>query len=69
MLLGEEDRTFDRVDSKAPIEYDAKVFGDNRGSFSEVLVENELKNIKQVNRSKSMQRVVRGCHAQAGKWC
>lgn len=69
MTAIEQDKTFDAVDGIVPVEYEAKVFGDNRGSFSEVLVGDELKDIKQINRSTSMQRVVRGCHAQYGKWC
>ena len=46
-----------------------KVFSDNRGSFSEVLVNEELDNIKQVNRSVSCQWTVRGCHAQKAPHC
>ena len=64
-----EDAIFDKVNGKCPILAEAAVFGDDRGSFSEVLVGNELLGIKQINRSKSCQFVVRGCHAQAGKWC
>lgn len=45
-----------------------RVFEDGRGSFSEVL-KGDLSWIKQVNRSVSHPGVVRGCHAQKGKWC
>ena len=46
MTAIEQDKTFDAVDGIVPVEYEAKVFGDNRGSFSEVLVGDELKDIK-----------------------
>jgi len=63
MLTNKFDDTFDRVNGDAPMVMEPKVFGDQRGSFSEVLVGEELRDIKQINRSTSMQRVVRGCHA------
>lgn len=54
-----------------------KVFGDSRGSFSEVMKEDmdpfdifcSLGWIKQVNRSKSAPLVVRGLHAQKAPYC
>ena len=46
-----------------------KVFSDNRGSFSEVLVKEDLNGIKQVNRSVSCQWTIRGCHAQKAPHC
>ena len=69
MLTISNDDVFDCVRGYSPLQFEAKVFGDQRGSFSEVLVGEELRDIKQINRSTSMQRVVRGCHAQLGKWC
>lgn len=58
------------------------VFNDNRGFFCEVLKEGSkdwpdeqmewfkgLKWIKQINRSMSRGKTVRGCHAQRGKFC
>lgn len=60
------------------------VFGDARGSFTEVLKKSNgsskynyeipiwLSNmswIAQVNRSNSIGKVIRGCHAQKGQWC
>ena len=69
MLTISNDDVFDCVRGYSPLQFEAKVFGDQRGSFSEVLVGEELRDIKQINRSKSIQGVVRGCHAQLGKWC
>lgn len=46
------------------------VFKDNRGSFSEVLKGVfGLSWIKQINRSVSSARTIRGCHAQKGEYC
>lgn len=53
------------------------VFGDSRGSFSEVLkcredVPEWMKTmtwIKQINRSVSSKNTIRGCHAQSGLFC
>lgn len=56
------------------------VINDNRGSFSEVLniENNDIKSIpfmssnswiKQINRSISVPGVIRGCHAQKGRFC
>lgn len=45
-----------------------RVFEDNRGTFAEVF-KGDLSWIKQVNRSVSHPGVVRGCHAQRGRWC
>ena len=46
MLKMKEDTIFDKVNGKCPILAEAAVFGDDRGSFSEVLVGNELLGIK-----------------------
>ena len=69
MLTASYDDVFDCVGGYSPLQFEAKVFGDQRGSFSEVLVGEELRDIKQINRSKSVKGVVRGCHAQLGKYC
>ena len=47
------------------------VHKDNRGWFTEVLNNDFLKSIqiKQINRSCSRPGVIRGCHAQLGKFC
>ena len=56
------------------------VISDERGSFSEVLKDDStildkipfMKScswIKQINRSKSSSKVIRGCHAQKGSFC
>ena len=46
-----------------------KVFSDSRGSFSEVLVNDDLDGLKQINRSVSCQWTIRGCHAQKAPHC
>ena len=68
-IVKQYDLTFDKASSECPYMAYPKVFEDDRGSFSEVLVEDSLKDIKQINRSKSQPMVLRGCHAQSGKWC
>lgn len=50
------------------VELEPKMFNDSRGWFSEVLRCTDPW-IKQINRSSSKPGVVRGCHAQRGKWC
>lgn len=61
---------FDDVSTGRPYMMVPKVFGDNRGTFSEVLVdENGMPEMKQINRSTSCTKTFRGFHAQAGKYC
>jgi len=80
-----KDRTFDSFssdDRSFVFEFIPNVFEDGRGSFSEVLKDIDCKDrddipswflntkwIKQINRSKSSESVVRGCHAQRGPFC
>jgi len=46
------------------------VFNDDRGWFAEMLrSENNIIDIKQINRSCSKPGVIRGCHAQKGPYC
>lgn len=63
------DFMFDSTSSGRPYMVYPKVFSDSRGTFSEVLVGDQLGEVKQVNRSTSCQWTVRGCHAQRGKHC
>lgn len=63
------DTTFDTASSGQPYMVYPKVFSDNRGSFSEVLVEEDIDNIRQINRSVSCQWTIRGCHAQRAPHC
>lgn len=63
------DKTFDVVDGYGVMHIQPNVFGDNRGSFSEVLAGDQLLGVKQINRSKSSPMVFRGFHAQSGKSC
>lgn len=73
--------SFSGTDGYEVFEVFPTVFGDARGSFTEVLKKNysteselperlcNLSWIKQVNRSSSSGKVLRGCHAQSGQWC
>lgn len=73
--------SFDGLNGSEVFEVFPNVFGDSRGSFTEVLkrdysVKSELPKwfcdltwIKQVNRSSSSGKVLRGCHAQTGQHC
>lgn len=63
------DITFDVASTGRPYMIYPKVFGDNRGSFSEVMVGNDITSIKQINRSISSQYVIRGFHAQKKPFC
>lgn len=69
MLEKQYDLTFDTASSGRPYMAWPKVFLDNRGSFSEVLINEELNDLKQVNRSVSCQWTIRGCHAQKAPHC
>ena len=61
---------FDNATTGKPYMVVPKVIGDSRGTFSEVLVdENGMACIKQINRSTSCKNTFRGFHAQAGKYC
>ena len=61
---------FDNVSTGRPYMVVPKVFGDNRGTFSEVLVGIEgLSEIKQINRSTSCKLALRGFHAQKAPYC
>lgn len=60
---------FDEASSSRPYTIQPKVFSDNRGTFSEVLVDKGLDSIKQINRSTSCQWTIRGCHAQKAPHC
>jgi len=73
---------FDSDDKSRVFQLFPKCFKDNRGYFMEVLKNidnNEQSNlpewlktsnwIKQINRSSSSGGVIRGCHAQKGKFC
>lgn len=61
---------FDRASTGRPyVEY-PDVFGDHRGTFSEVMVEEGgLAKIKQINRSTSCPLAFRGFHAQKKPFC
>lgn len=64
------DDAFDVAISGQPYMVYPKVFSDNRGSFSEVLVSSRgFDDIKQINRSVSCQWTIRGCHAQKAPHC
>lgn len=69
MINKQYDINFDVTNSGRPYIINPTVFGDNRGSFSEVLVGDDLKGIKQINRSVSSQYVLRGLHAQKSPFC
>lgn len=69
MIDKQYDVMFDSASSGRPYMVYPKVFSDNRGTFSEVLVDEDLHNIRQVNRSTSCQLTVRGCHAQKAPKC
>lgn len=69
MVERQYDMMFDTASSGRPWMIFPKVFSDNRGSFSEVLVGSCLDGIKQVNRSTSCQWAIRGCHAQRAPHC
>lgn len=72
---------FDSDEKSRVFEIFPNVFGDSRGSFTEVLKKSDESNndipswlsslswIAQVNRSNSVGKVIRGCHAQKGQWC
>lgn len=63
------DIAFDAASSGRPYMVYPKVFGDNRGSFSEVMVGRDILPIQQINRSTSSQYVIRGFHAQKAPFC
>lgn len=65
----EYDTSFDNPNGERPWMMYPKVFGDKRGFFTEVLTGDDVKSIKQINRSSSCQLAVRGLHAQAGAHC
>lgn len=69
MVEIEYDTTFDNPNDERPYMIYPKIFGDNRGSFSEVLAGEDAIWIKQINRSISIGGTIRGCHAQRGKSC
>lgn len=60
---------FDNVSTGRPYMIYPKVFNDNRGTFSEVLKDDDLKDIKQINRSTSCKMTFRGFHAQKAPFC
>ena len=65
----EYDMLFDNPNNERPYMIFPKVYSDNRGSFSEVLVGEDTSWIKQINRSISCQLTLRGMHAQSGAHC
>ena len=69
MMEKQYDMMFDIARSGRPYMVYPKVHSDGRGTFSEVLVRDELDGIKQVNRSTSCQWAIRGCHAQKAPHC
>lgn len=69
MIDKQFDTLFDTASSGQPWMVCPKVFSDNRGTFSEVLVGSSLESIKQINRSTSCQWTVRGFHAQRAPMC
>ena len=60
------DMSFDAASTGRPCEIFPDIYGDSRGTFSEVMKHSEISGIKQINRSTSKQYVLRGCHAQGG---
>lgn len=68
-ITKEYDITFDNPHGERPWIVYPKIFGDNRGFFTEVLAGDCMKCIKQINRSSSCQMAIRGLHAQAGAHC
>ena len=69
MIEKKYDLAFDIASSGRPWMIFPKIFSDNRGSFSEVLVGDQLEGIRQINRSISDQWTIRGCHAQRAPKC
>lgn len=65
----EYDIMFDNPNGERPWMVYPKIFGDNRGFFTEVLAGDDMKCIKQINRSSSCQMAIRGLHAQTGAHC
>ena len=65
----EYDTTFDNPHGERPWIMYPKVFGDKRGFFTEVLAGEDMRDIRQINRSSSCQFAVRGLHAQGGAHC
>jgi len=75
--------SFDGDDRSFVFEVNPRIFGDERGSFSEVMKDrcgwseesdvpmwmSNCNWIRQINRSKSGPCVIRGCHAQKGSFC
>lgn len=67
----------DETKSSVPFMIYPNVFSDSRGTFSEVMkceatqipFMADCSWIKQINRSVSGSKVIRGCHAQRGKFC
>ena len=60
---------FDNISTGRPYMIYPNVFNDNRGTFSEVLKNDNLKDIKQINRSTSCKMTFRGFHAQKAPFC
>ena len=69
MVDKQYDISFDNPNGERPYMIYPKIFGDNRGYFTEVLVGNDMNGLKQINRSSSCQMTIRGLHAQAGVHC
>ena len=67
----EIDNSFDfGFDGRCVFQLFPSVFNDDRGWFAEMLrSENNIIDIKQINRSCSKAGVIRGCHAQRGPFC
>ena len=69
MTEREYDTAFDNPNGERPYMVYPKIFGDNRGYFTEVLAGDDMLGLKQINRSSSCQLAVRGLHAQSGAHC
>lgn len=69
MVDKEYDTSFDNPHGERPYMIYPKIFGDNRGYFTEVLAGDDMNGLKQINRSSSCQMAIRGLHAQAGAHC
>ena len=69
MVEKEYDLSFDNPNGERPWMVFPEIHGDSRGSFSEVLANDEGLGIKQINRSISCQLAVRGMHTQSGNHC
>lgn len=53
MVDKEYDTSFDNPHSERPYMIYPKIFGDNRGYFTEVLAGDDMNGLKQINRSSS----------------